>query len=357
MKLINYLLIALVFISSCKEEERAIAPALPKDYGNGMYIVTDNGISFYDGEVVKNQIYKKVNGNAILNGKKIKFKGTKAYIATKNSLYSANVETFESKGEAGGFINVVDFDFVAMDRIFAVDRDDSKVKVVDMERMEITSDVETGDNTKPVFIVTKWYRSLIMNGGLVADSLKDSTIVAIDYRDELVPLADMMGSLHIGDNPNSAVWINDLKVLSKGIYDEDNMIANTESSLIKVDPWQMNITNNEILTGIYNANNLVSDDNDNTYYFTAENGVYSMTNSGTGVTPVLSVVSDVLCFQDERYSIYNPADSSTSYFNRDILYINDAQNSKNTVYKYNLNTNSYMDTIIVDGAVKDINFY
>ena len=72
---------------------------------------------------------------------------------------------------------------------------------------------------------------------------------------------------------------------------------------------------------------------------------------------VILTLPDVLCFQDERYSIYNPADSSTSYFNRDILYINDAQNSKNTVYKYNLNTNSYMDTIIVDGAVKDINFY
>jgi len=74
MKLVNYLLIALVFVSSCKEEDTVENPTLPNDYGKGMYIVTDNGISFYDGEVVKNQIYKKVNGSSILNAKKIKFK-------------------------------------------------------------------------------------------------------------------------------------------------------------------------------------------------------------------------------------------------------------------------------------------
>ena len=58
MKLINYLLIALVFVSSCKEDNEP-APTFAKDYGDGMYIVTENGVSFYDGEVVKNQIYKE----------------------------------------------------------------------------------------------------------------------------------------------------------------------------------------------------------------------------------------------------------------------------------------------------------
>ena len=53
MKLINYLLIALVFISSCKEKETVETPAFANDYGDGMYIVTENGVSFYDGEVVK----------------------------------------------------------------------------------------------------------------------------------------------------------------------------------------------------------------------------------------------------------------------------------------------------------------
>ena len=79
MKLINYLLIALVFVSSCKEENETV-PTFAKDYGDGMYIVTENGVSFYDGEVVKNQIYKEVNGATLSNPKKIKFKGKKAYI-------------------------------------------------------------------------------------------------------------------------------------------------------------------------------------------------------------------------------------------------------------------------------------
>jgi hypothetical protein len=357
MKLINYLLIALVFVSSCKEDNEP-APTFAKDYGDGMYIVTENGVNFYKNGVLSSNIFQKVNGIALKNVNKIKFQGTKAFIATEKSLFSANVETFESKGEAGGFINVVDFDFVAMGRIFAVDKDDSKVKVIDMERMEITSDVETGDSTKPVFIVSKSFRSFIMNGGAVADSLKDSTIVAIDYKDELVPFANMMGSLHIGDNPNSAVAINGLKVLCKGIYDTNAVVnVKTEATLVTINPWQMSIASDVSLTGIYNANNLVSDDNDNTYYFTAESGVYSMTNSGTGVTSILSRVSDVLCFQDERYSIYNPADSTTTYFNRDVLYINDAENSKNTIYKYNLDIGAYIDTIVVDSPVKDIAFY
>jgi len=356
MKLINYLLIALIFVSSCKEDSDPVQ-SFVNNYGSGMYIATDNGVNFYKNGVLSSNIFQKVNGITLNNVNEIKFQGTKAFIATEKSLFSANVNTFESKGEAGGFMNLVDFDFVAMGRIFAVDKDDAKVKVVDVDRMEITSEVETGESAKPVFIVSKSFRSFIMNGGAVADSLKDSTIVAIDYRDELVPFANMMGSLHIGDNPNSAIGINGLKVLCKGIYDTNAVVnVKTEATLVTINPWQMSIAANVLLTGIYNANNLISDD-DNIYYFTAENGIYSMSNSGTGVTSIVSRVSDVLCFQDERYSIYNPADSTTSYFNRDILYINDAQNSKNTVYKYDLDLGSYIDTIVVDRPVKDIAFY
>ena len=357
MKLINYLLIALVFISSCKEES-VETPNLPNNYGEGLYISTSNGVSFHKDGVTKNKIFKEVNGVTLNNVNKIKFYGTKAYIAAENNLFSANVNTFENKGEVSGFNNVVDFDFVAMSRIFAVDKGDAKVKVIDMDRMEITSDVEVGDSTLPVFIVSKWYRAIVLNGGAVADSLKDSTIVAVDYRDQLVPLADFSGSLYIGDNPNSAVNINDLKILCKGIYDTTDVIAiKTEATLVTVDPWLMKVDANQVLSGVYNAQNLISNEDDDIYYFTSETGVYSMSNTGAGVTPVVSVVSDVLCYQDERYSVYNPADSTTSYYNRDILYINDAENSKNTIYKYNLDSSSFMDTIIVDGAVNDIIFY
>jgi len=357
MKLINYLLIALVFVSSCKEDSDPVQ-SFANNYGSGIYIATDNGVSFYKNGVLSSNIFQKVNGIALNNVNKIKFQGTKAYIATEKSLFSAKVNTFESKGEAGGFMNLVDFDFVAMGRIFAVDKDDAKVKVVDIDRMEITSDVETGESAKPVFILTSWYRSIIMNGGAVADSLKDSTIIAIDYKDELVPFANMMGSLHIGDNPNSAININGLQVLCKGIYDTNAVVnVKTEATLVTISPWQMSITTSKSLTGIYNAQNLISDTSGTVLYFTAENGVYSMSNSGTGVTPILSSVSDVLCLQDERYSIYNPADSINYFYNRNILYINDAQNSKNTIYKYNLNIGAFIDTIVVSGPVNDIAFY
>ena len=355
MKLINYLLIALFFVSSCKDDTDS-RTSFAKDYGSGIYITTENGVNFYKDGVLSSNVFQDVNGIKLNNVNKIKFQGSIAYIATEKILFSADVETFEIKGESVGFINLVDFDFVSMGRIFAVDKDDAKVKVVEIDKMEITSDVETGDITKPIFIVSKSFRSFIMNGGAVADSLKDSTIVAIDYKDKLVPFANMMGSLYVGDNPNSAVIISGLKVLCKGIYDEDNLLSNTFSSLSRVDPWNMQLDWNVPLTGIFNADNLISSDDD-TYYFTAENGIYSMSNYGTGINLILSRVSDVLCFQDEEYSIYNPVDSTTAYFNRDILYINDAQNSKNTIYKYNLDIGSYIDTFVVDSPVKDIAFY
>jgi hypothetical protein len=53
-------------------------------------------------------------------------------------------KTFEHKGMISGFVKPVDFDFVSNDRLFVVDKGDSKVKVVDLKNMEITSDIETG---------------------------------------------------------------------------------------------------------------------------------------------------------------------------------------------------------------------
>tara|TARA_B100000795_G_C22727324_1_gene409940 strand:- start:113 stop:1183 length:1071 start_codon:yes stop_codon:yes gene_type:complete len=356
MKLINYLLIALVFVSSCKEEDENL-PSLSKDYGAGIYIATDNGVSFYKNGVLISNIFQKVNGFGLNNVNKIKFQGKKAYIATTKTLFSANVETFENIGEASNFINLVDFDFVSNGRIFAVDRNDAKVKVVDVDLMEIMSDIETGDSTKPVFIVSNYSKSFVMNGGSNFEQIKDSTLVVIEHRYNLVSLANFEGSLTVGDNPNSAVLFTngELKVLSQGIYDSINSINNTESSLSVINQYNNEIYSLNTLTGIYNANNLISDED--ICYFTSNNGVYSLSGSGALVDLNLPRVSDVLCFQNEEYSIYNPTDSITTYFNRDVLYINDSENSKNTVYKYNLDTGLYIDTIVVDAPVNDIAFY
>ena len=355
MKLINYLLIALVFISSCKEDEKP-APSFAKDYGSGIYIATDNGVSYYKDGVVSNNIFQKVNDITLRNVNKIKFQGDKAYIATEKSLFSTNIETFEMTGEASSFTNLVDFDFVFSGRIFAVDRDDAKVKVVDMGFMEIIGEIEVGDSTNPVFIISNSSKSFIMNGGGNYEKIKDSTIVVIKHRDRLVALADFDGSLFVGDNPNSAVLLSngELKGLSQGIYDSINSINNTESSFFSLDQYNNDVYNIIALTGIYNASNLISDGN--IYYFIAEKGVYSMSASGLEDL-ILPVVSDVLHFDNEEYSVYNPADSTTTYFTRNVLYINDSENSKNTIYKYNMDIGSYIDTIVIDSPVKDIASY
>ena len=350
MKLINYLFIALIIISSCKEEEDT--PTLEKNYGSGIYIASDNGVNFYKDGVLSNNIFKKVNGISLKNVNKIKFQGTKVYIATEKSLFSANIETFEIKAEVTGFMNLFDFDFVPIGRIFAVAKDDSKVKVVELDRMEIISDVEVGVSSKPVFILTKWYRSYVMNGGAVADSLKDSTIVAIDYIDEVVPFANMMGSLNIGDNPNSAVWINDLKILCKGIYDSNNPINNTESILTRVQPWSMEVVWTQNLNNIFNAQNLISNDSDNKYFFTAADGVYQMNNDGTAISRKINFTSDFIAIKAESYSL---TDSTFAYAN--MLYVNDAISNPNTVFKYNTVTSEFCDTIFVDSPVRDIAFY
>ena len=63
MRLFNYLLLALIFSSSCKNESSA--PNFDENYGEGMYIVTDMGVSFYNYKdslaEVSNQIYMAVN--------------------------------------------------------------------------------------------------------------------------------------------------------------------------------------------------------------------------------------------------------------------------------------------------------
>jgi len=351
MKLINYLLITLVFVSSCKEESDP-EPSLSKDYGDGMYIVTDNGVSFYDGEVVKNQIFKKVNGSSILNGKKIKFKGNKAYIVSDNQVVTANVETFENKGIIDGFVNAVDFDFVSYDRLFVVDKDDAKVKEVDLVSLDITSDIETGDVASPSFIISNSYRSIVLNSGLVADSLKDSTMIVIDNKDVLIPLVNFMGNLEVGDNPNSAVWIGTLKILCKGIYDENNLLSNTFSSLSKVDAGNVELDWNVTLPNIYNAKNLVSNSSNNKYFFTAADGVYQMNNDGSGISQKIYFISDVLDLNSERYDL-----TDSTWANVNMLYINDAVNNPNVIYKYNLFIDTFCDTIVVDSPVKDIAFY
>ena len=352
MKLINYLLIALVFVSSCKEDIEP-RPALEKKYGSGIYIANENGLSFYDGYVVENQIYKTVNGNTLAGVKKIKFQGTKAYIVANNQILTANVETFENKGEVSGFVNLVDFDFISDGRLIAIDNGNSKVNIVDIEKMEITSDIETGENTMPVFIVSNSYKSFIMNGGGGSEQIKDSTAVIIEYRDSIVALANFVGNLILGNNPNSAVFsINGgLKVLCKGVYDVINSMNNTESSLSDVNQYSNEVYSTNALNGIYNAQNLISNWNNSVSYLTAEGGVYRLDPNSLNIDLIVSVNASVINTKIESLVIN---DSTTLSY--EMLYMND-ENSLNSIYKYNLDLSLFIDTIRVDSPVNDIAFY
>ena len=234
MKIVSCLFVVLVFVSSCTED-KVDRPIYAENYGDGMYIVTDKGVSFYNNTdslaEVKPQIFKIVNSTTITNPKRIKFLGTKAYIIADDYILTANVKTFEKKDEISGFSNPVDLDFISHDRLLVVDKGDSKVKVVDLISLDISEQIECGDSTKPVFIISNLQTSFIMNGGGSTSETKDSTVVAIDYRDNLEEISNFSGNLLVGDNPNSAVFSGNVKVLCKGIYDLVNPINNTESSL------------------------------------------------------------------------------------------------------------------------------
>jgi hypothetical protein len=357
MKLLPYLLIAIILMNSCKDGE-AEAPIFQENYAEGMYIVTDNGVSFYNYEdslaQVINQIYRTVNNTTINNPKKIKFRGSKAYILSEDYIVVVDARTFEDNGIVTGFINPVDFDFANPDdRMLVVDKDDSKVKVVDLGRLEITSDIETGDSTQPIFIISNSYKSFILNGGGSSNQTKDSTVVAIEYRDDLVAVANFEARLLVGDNPNSAIITSSgkLKVLCKGVYDPISPLYNTESSLSNINQHTNEVYSTDNLSGIYNAQNLISNWNNSSCYFTTGGGVYMLNLNTLNTNLIVSVNASVINAIVESFAV-----NDTTTVSYEMLYMNDAD-SPNSIYKYNRSLSVFVDTIIVDGNIRDINFY
>jgi hypothetical protein len=217
--------------------------------------------------------------------------------------------------------------------------------------LDIGEQIECGDSTKPVFIISNSQTSFIMNGGGDAAQLKDSTIISVDYRDDLVALADFSGNLLVGDNPNSAVFSGNLKVLCKGIYDLVNPINNTESSLSILNQFSHVVYSTNTLTGIYNAQNLIKNWNASLFYITAEGGVYSLNTNGSNLNLITTVNASVINLIVELY-----ADTDTTWVSHEMLYMNDVDNPSN-IYKYDLAISMFSDTIVVDGEVRDINFY
>ena len=105
------------------------------------------------------------------------------------------------------------------------------------------------------------------------------------------------------------------------------------------------------LPGIYNAQNLISNWNNSICYFTALGGVYRLNPSNFNVSLVENINASVLRTVVES-SILN--DTTTVY--TEMLYMND-DNMPNYIYKYDLDQGLFLDTILVEGNVRDINFY
>jgi hypothetical protein len=346
-----YLRIILIIISffflSCEPEPSP--DTFANNFGKGTYILTDNGLSFIkkNTDVVEDQVIKNTNGIMIQDPKNLSIYGSRLYIVGKD-FYALDINTLEVLGQVGGFTNASACAIIPQNRAFVADKDESLVKLIDLNDYNITSEIETGENTSPSFIINKYDKSFVLNGG--NDQMYDSTLITITYKDDLIPLADFSGNLIIGKNPNSALSTGNIKVLCSGVYDLNNPSNNTESSFYNIYPTDLLINFSEDLSGIYNAKNLVESSSGNNFYFTAEGGVYRTNTTVTNINPIISIDTDVLNITSEQYAVN---DTTNAYSN--ILYMNDL-NNLGKVYKYNVNLSSFVDTISVNGNVLGIIF-
>ena len=345
-KYLSFFLIIICFFS-CEQDPDPVN--YESKYGNGTYILTDNGLNFIkkNTTAVKNQIFSSVNGSSLLNPVEIEIYGNRLYIVGKD-FYATDINTLQLLGQVGGFVNASGCAIIPQNRAFVSDKSESLVKLVDLDDYRIISEIETGAGTSPGFIINKYDKSFVLNGG--DNDNYDSTLITITYKDDLIPLADFSGNLIIGKNPNSALSSGNIKVLCSGVYDENDPTNNIESSFYNIYPTDLLINFSQDLTSIYNANNLVETSNGNNYYFTANGGIYRTNTSMTNVNLIVPIESDVLNITTEKYAVN---DTTDAYSN--ILYMNDLSNT-GKIYKYNINLSSFVDTILVSGNVIDIKF-
>ncbi len=353
MNIFKYFLVLLVIISACKKEEKELEVILPKDYGEGMYILTDQGIYFYNYlavdtlRIVTENIYKKVNNTEIIQPKSLHISGKQAYIIG-DKLYIANMETFGSEGTISGFSNPVSCRKIDENRLYVVDKGASSVKMVDLSKLEVLGHIETGDSSRPANIVGSWFRAFVLNGGGDAFSDRDSSIVSIDYFQSGVAINDFSAKLDVGYNPNSAVFsANHLWVLCKGVYNSQDPSQNRQSTMYKIAPWSNVINDAKDLTSIYNADNLAINESKSRIFFSSTDGIYI---TDLTIYPILHI-SGI----DASFITIN-TESINDSTNVEYLYTNDA-NQSGLILKYEAWTGSFVGSIQVNGNALDVVFY
>ena len=354
MKLLKYLLILSVITSGCKkQEDKEPEVNLTKDYGSGMYILTDQGISFYNYLAVDTlrtlteNIFKKVNNTDISQPKSLHISSKHAYIIG-DKLYIANMETFGNEGIVGGFSDPISCKKVDEDRLYVVDKGDATVKIVNLNKKEVLGHIETGDTSMPINIVGSWYRAFVMNGGGDDFANRDSSIVAIDYFQSGVVTNNFSGKLNVGYNPSSAAFsTNNLWVLCKGVYNTQDPSNNTQSSMYKIAPWSNVIDDDKNLTGIYKADNLAINESKSRMFFSSTDGIYITDLTIYPTLHIPSVDASFITINTEQIN-----DSTKVEY----LYTNDA-NQSGKVLKYEAWTGVFVESIDVNGNALEVAFY
>ena len=197
------------------------------------------------------------------------------------------------------------------------------------------------------------FAAFVINSG--GDNLSDydSTVVAIDLKDGVVPINNFAGNMITGKNPSSVLNDENIIVLCTGIYDESNMSNNEESSFSRIGAGNLNVISNTVLNGIYNADNLCVNESDTRFYFTASDGVYWSDKSSFNTHLVTNKkVPNVLISNNETY--FDVTDSIYKTVN--YLWCND-QNNPNYLYKINFQSSEIEDSIMLDSPIIDLEIY
>lgn len=350
-----FLLLSSSFLFMACPPESIEPPIYNKDYGKGLYILTENGVNFYDFDegVLKEDIYSTVNGGSLQNPSSLNIHGNKMYIVTKNTFHKVDAETFLSEFSIPGFTDAQQCENAYFNRFYVTDKGESEIKIIDLISRDISGHISTGDSVFPTDIVVNGSRSFVINSGGDSSSDYDSTIVAIDVRNISEVLNNFAGNIITGKNPSSVVNDGNIIVLCRGIYDENDALNNEESSFSRISAGSLSVYANTILSGIYNADNLCVDESDTRFYFTASDGVYWSDKSSFSSNLITDKKNpNVLISNNETY--FDLTDSIYKTVN--YLWCND-QDNPNYLYKLNFQTNEFEDSIILNSPIIDLEIY
>jgi len=353
MQKISFLIVASFFLMACPSEK--IDPNIyEKDYGEGIYALTSNGVNYFDPKQseLKENILSNVNGISLSDASSLKTINDDIYIVSKNTLYRVDAESFSLEMEINGFVDARKCEYAKFDRIYVSDAGESEIKVVDINKQDVIAHIKTGESVNPTQIVLSWERAFVSNSGGEESSDYDSTIVAIQLRDGIVPLNNFAGNILVDKNPVSLIHNGNIVVLCKGVFDEIDPTNNIESSICLVGAGSLNLQSSTALNSVYNANNLILNYSETKYYITSSSGVYYLSASSLNKILVTDKkIPTVLELNRESF-----ANTDTTFLIVDFLYMND-ENKKDYIYKYNVYLNQFVDSFQVDSDVIDLEVY